>query len=913
MNTKPPVFKCPECGCSGRQTTIGLCIPCTKRRIKHQNRLDRNTDAAQKKLDAIAVERDRLEIARENEKKRLALEIKQSEEAEEKAFAANEAAVIELAERERCRRNFLPFVYRFESDYDAGWVHADICRRLEQFERDVLDGKSPRLILTMPPRHGKSALVSKTFPAWFLGRNPTKEIISCSYNQALAMDFSRKVRGIMQDDDFMNIFPAAPLDPKSQSAERWNTDIGGGYVSAGVSTGITGRGCHCFPAGTMVSTPTGNVDISLLRDGDSITTCNILNGQVVVSKVRGKNERNSTRLIGIRTVSGKFIRVTPDHRFFIPTVGWVEAQYLQTGDSLTLLNGFLPLQLVQKDDCSLASRSEESVPQGACNTDLLYGVQSQEPTQHLFEKMPYLWGSIPSYSVKGGEILQPEMPTSPQGVGGQGMSDLQQSISTQEPPYSVLQLGLCLRGAFRTDDGQEQPQLQRRAQLLQVVSPYETTDSRPRSWVRHLPKYETVSDTPYRPYTSEQRGGESNSAVQCLPPEPPPLLRDTISAIEVISGESHTVYDIGVEEHHCFFAEEILVHNCGLIDDPIKDRDSAESETVRESVKNWYSSTFYTRLAPGAGIVIVQTRWHEDDLAGWLIKTFEEAKADAEKNGEAIPDDVDQWEVINYPAIAVEDETYRKKGEALHEARYPLSALAKIKRTLIPRDWEALYMQRPTSDDGEYFTRNMLRYYDTMPLVEDMKIYAAWDLAISTSEHADYTCGFVIGVDKSDNVYVLDRVYGRFTALQILDNMFAIQKKWRPEIVGIESGQIELTLEPFLIKRQLEERLTIPYRKLKTRGKDKATRARTVQGRMEQGRVFLPKSALWTQDLVNELLKFPLGLHDDQVDALAWVFNMLILFSTVRDVKAAKKKSWRDKLKKYTGLNSTSKRTSMGA
>lgn len=596
MATKPPDFKCPECGCKGRRTTIGMCIPCTKRHIKNQNKQLRNTDAAQKKLDAIAAERERLEIARENEKMRLALEITQSEEAEAKAFIANEAAVAELAERERCRRNFLPFVYRFEPDYDAGWVHADICRRLEQFERDVLDGKSPRLILTMPPRHGKSALVSKTFPAWFLGRNPKKEIISCSYNQALAMDFSRKVRGIMQDDDFLNIFPDAPLDPKSQSAERWNTDCGGGYVSAGVSTGITGRGCHV-----------------------------------------------------------------------------------------------------------------------------------------------------------------------------------------------------------------------------------------------------------------------------------------------------------------------------GLIDDPIKDRDSAESETVRESVKNWYSSTFYTRLAPGAGVCIVQTRWHEDDLAGWLIKTFEEAKADADKHGEPIPDDVDQWEIINYPAIAVEDETYRKKGDALHEARYPLPALAKIKRTLLPRDWEALYMQRPTSDDGEYFTKVMLRYYDTMPLVEDMKIYAAWDLAISTKEHADYTCCFVIGVDRSDNVYVLDRVYGRFTALQILDNMFAIQRKWRPEIVGIESGQIELTLEPFLIKRQLEEKLTIPYRKLKTRGKDKATRARTVQGRMEQGRVFLPKSAIWTQDLVNELLKFPLGLHDDQVDAIAWVFNMLILFSTVRDVKAAKKKSWRDKLKKYTGLNSTSKRTSMGA
>lgn len=589
-------FICPKCGCTGRQTTLGLCMPCTKSELKRQQKERVSTLDAEQRLEDIEKEKQRLAIARENEKMRLALEMQQAEEEEQKAFDKEQAALAELAERERCRRNFLPFVYRFEPDYSAGWVHADICRRLEQFERDVLDKKSPRLILTMPPRHGKSALVSKTYPAWFLGRNPKLEVISCSYNQALAMDFSRKVRGIMQTDDFLNIFPDALLDPKSQSAERWNTDVGGGYVSAGVSTGITGRGAHL-----------------------------------------------------------------------------------------------------------------------------------------------------------------------------------------------------------------------------------------------------------------------------------------------------------------------------GLIDDPIKDRESAESETVRQGIKDWYSSTFYTRLAPGGGICIVQTRWHPGDLAGWLIDTFEEAKAEAEKHGEEIPDDIDQWEIINYPAIAVEDEKFRKKGEALHEERYPLPALAKIKRTLLPRDWEALYMQRPTSDDGEYFTRNMMRYYDTMPPLEDMKIYAAWDLAISTKEHADFTCCFVIGVDKQENAYVLDRIYGRFSAMEIIDNMIACQRKWSPEIVGIESGQIELTLEPFLIKRQLEERITIPYKKLKTRGKDKATRARTVQGRMEQGRVFFPKSAIWTQDLVNELLKFPLGLHDDQVDSLAWVFNMLILFSTVRDPRPAKKKSWRDNLKYYTPLDGRKGGGAMGA
>ena len=161
----------------------------------------------------------------------------------------------ELALRFLTRKRLLPFVERFNPDYQAGWVHKDICKRLEEFSRDVGEKKSPRLMLFMPPRHGKSTLASVAFPAWHLGRHPQHEFISCSYSGSLAMGFSRKVRGLLREDGFKSAFKTR-LDPTSQSAEAWLTTAGGGYVAAGVGGGITGKGAHVL----VIDDPVKNRD-----------------------------------------------------------------------------------------------------------------------------------------------------------------------------------------------------------------------------------------------------------------------------------------------------------------------------------------------------------------------------------------------------------------------------------------------------------------------------------------------------------------------------------------------------------------------------------------------------------------------------------------------------------------------------
>lgn len=156
----------------------------------------------------------------------------------------NDPSAQELAKRTLARRSLLQFIKRFKPKYDAGWVHKDICRRLERFMNDVEAGKSPRLLLMCPPRMGKSEIGSRHFAPWALGHHNDWEIIAASHTGSLAMSFSRYIRDLLKDPSYTAVFPNTRLDPNSQSVENWNLTGAGGYLAAGVGSGITGRGSH---------------------------------------------------------------------------------------------------------------------------------------------------------------------------------------------------------------------------------------------------------------------------------------------------------------------------------------------------------------------------------------------------------------------------------------------------------------------------------------------------------------------------------------------------------------------------------------------------------------------------------------------------------------------------------------------
>lgn len=287
-----------------------------------------------------------------------------------------------------------------------------------------------------------------------------------------------------------------------------------------------------------------------------------------------------------------------------------------------------------------------------------------------------------------------------------------------------------------------------------------------------------------------------------------------------------------------------------LIDDPVKNREDAESEIIRKKTKDWYTSTAYTRLMPGGRIVIIQTRWHEDDLSGWLLQ--EHAHED--------------WVVLNLPAI--DDD-----GNALWPEQYPIDVLEKIKQAVGPRDWSALYQQRPSPETGDYFKREWIHTVDNLPPRENMLIYGASDYAV-TANGGDYTVHVVVGLDPDGRMYLLDLWRGQASSDVWVSAFCDLVKKWSPVGWAEETGQIKSGVGPFLISEMMRRQAYVAKQTFPTRG-DKAVRAQSIRGRIAMNGLYIHRDASFLVDLVSEMMSFPVGVHDDQVDALGLIGQLI--------------------------------------
>lgn len=486
-----------------------------------------------------------------------------------------EAFQKELASRVLARRRLIHFIERNHANYKAGWVHKDICRRLERFMQAVAEGKSPRMLLFCPPRLGKSLIASQYFPAWMLGHHPEWEIIAASYNISLPTGFSRRIRESLRDASYTATFPTTRLSDESQAVEAWRTTAGGGYTAAGVGTGITGKGAHVL-----------------------------------------------------------------------------------------------------------------------------------------------------------------------------------------------------------------------------------------------------------------------------------------------------------------------------IIDDPVKDQEAADSQVVRDGTWEWYLSTAYTRVAPGGGILGIQTRWHDDDWSGRIILAMEQG-------------DGEKYEVVSYPAINERGDEYldinsdkieylepntappdgyqliRPIGSALHPDRYNLEHLQRIKKNFIAsgqtRMWSALYQQNPMPDEGAFFRKDMFKYTPNRPDHTNGRVFQAWDFSITSKETSDWIVGACFYQDEYDHIYELDLV--RFKVdedgFALVDAIIDFKEKWGAWLVGFEDGQIFKSIKGILHRRMLERRVTINYETL-IPVTDKMVRAGPLRGRLQMGKLFFVQSAPYRAAVDMELLRFPGGKHDDIVDAYSWCLWLIL-------------------------------------
>lgn len=283
----------------------------------------------------------------------------------------------------------------------------------------------------------------------------------------------------------------------------------------------------------------------------------------------------------------------------------------------------------------------------------------------------------------------------------------------------------------------------------------------------------------------------------------------------------------------------------GLIDDPFKDRQDADSELQRDRVWDWYRSTFYTRLMPGGAVVLVMTRWHDDDLAGRLLAQ-----------------NASEWTVLELKAI-------NGDGEALWPEWYDIEALDRIKGVIGPREWSALYQQQPQPDEGTYFQRDWFKRWSSLPTLHR---YGTSDYATKDGE-GDYTVHHIWGVDFQGDLYLIDRWRGQTTSDVWIERHCDLVALHKPLAWFGEAGPIYRAIEPALQRRMRERGVAVRMEPLASIS-DKPTSARGFQSRAATGRVYLPDGPEGDA-VLDELIRFPAGKYDDEVDACSKIGRAL--------------------------------------
>lgn len=330
-----------------------------------------------------------------------------------------------------------------------------------------------------------------------------------------------------------------------------------------------------------------------------------------------------------------------------------------------------------------------------------------------------------------------------------------------------------------------------------------------------------------------------------------------------------------------------------VVDDPFKNREEAESEAQRDRVFDWFRSSAYTRLEDGGAVVVMHTRWHQDDLAGKLIKEM------------ANDPRADRWIILNLPAIweppAVPDNKtwdeyqrekmldgvyleqsdplLRKPGQALWPRKYDEGDLEHFQVAVGQYDWGALYQQNPYLRSGSLFRREDFTVVDLPPKNEDIVgRIRGWDKAGNKSgTGGDYAAGVLMSITKDDIIYVEHVVRRQCTPLQREEELMRCARNDRqlrgnveiwhqqdPGTAGLESAQNTN-------KRLAKEGFTAHF---ETMSGDKTVRAGPWATAVEGGQVRVVRGA-WNEAFIEEHVAFPKGAHDDQVDVAAFIFNKL--------------------------------------
>lgn len=337
--------------------------------------------------------------------------------------------------------------------------------------------------------------------------------------------------------------------------------------------------------------------------------------------------------------------------------------------------------------------------------------------------------------------------------------------------------------------------------------------------------------------------------------------------------------------------------DCLIIDDPLKDRTEADSKTVRNTCWDWWTDALSARLSPGAPVIVILTRWHEDDLAARLIQHDAHAG----------------WEVLNIPAQADHnpaagetDPLGREPGEYMVSARgRSFQQWENRRKTAGSRTWAALYQGRPAPGEGDLLLRKWWRTYErplwverhngTRVVAEHDDLLMSWDLAFKETDTSDYVVGQV-WMRQGANAYLLDQTRARMDFPATVQAVQQLAAKWPQATLKIIEDKANGPAVIAALRR------TVPGIVAEEPQGSKVARVNAVAPLVEAGNVWLPSAALapWVADLIEEAAAFPAGAHDDQVDALSQGLNRLVLQPLINTETVIDYSNFDDELAGYT-------------